>query len=236
VPEILKQQKKEVAIGYLVEKEVAALAKVVNAEARPYIAILGGAKVSDKIKVIEQLLTKTDQILIGGAMAYTFLKALGHQVGCSLVEDEQLEYAKTCYKSGKILLPVDHIVAGEIKASVGHVTKDADIWDGSAGFDIGPKTIKLYEQAILNAKTVFVNGPVGVFENPAFDGGTKAIFAALSQNKKAFIVIGGGDSAAAAKKFGYDKGQFSHISTGGGASLEIIENDGHLPGIDILNN
>ena len=238
IPSILKEENKPVAIGYLVEKEVKALTRCVEVkdEDRPYIAILGGFKVSDKIKVIESLLKKCDKILIGGAMAFTFLKALGHKTGSSPVEDDQLDYALNCYKSanGRILLPVDSMVAnGFDNWTEKKVVELGDIPEGFEGLDIGPKTQELFASEVKKAKMVFWNGPMGVFEQDAFQAGTIAVCKAISEIKDSFTVCGGGDSAAAIKQFGYSK-DFSHVSTGGGASLEMIENDGHLPGIDII--
>ena len=233
VPEILKGEGKPVALGYLMEKEVKNLSVCVKADNHPYIAILGGFKVSDKIKVIDSLLKKCDKILIGGAMSYTFLKALGKNIGKSPCEDDQLEYAKKCYESGKIVLPVDTKEAEDFDNPTDIKVVEGNIDDGYEGLDIGPKTIALYAEEIKKAKTIFWNGPMGVFENPLFTEGTIGVCKAITENHDAFSVIGGGDSAAAAKQFGYaDK--FSHVSTGGGASLEMIENDGHLPGIDII--
>ncbi len=235
VPEILKAEGKEVAIGYLVEKEVVNLDKVVNCTERPYVAILGGFKVSDKIKVIESLMKKCDKILIGGAMAYTFIKALGGSVPSCPVEDDQLEYARKCYESGKIVLPVDNIAANGFDnyTEIVTISDNKVIPEGFEGLDIGPKTAEIFANEIAKAKLIFWNGPMGVFEDDNFQAGTKAVCKAITENKEAFSVIGGGDSAAAAKQFGYaDK--FSHVSTGGGASLEMIENDGHLPGIDVI--
>lgn len=235
VPEILKSEGKEVAIGYLVEKEVVNLSKVVKCEERPYIAILGGFKVSDKIKVINSLLKKCDKILIGGAMAYTFIKALGGKIGTSPAEMDQLDYAKEMYASGKILLPVDTVCANDFDNPTEVKVVDSDkIPEGFEGLDIGPKTREIYAAEIAKAKTIFWNGPMGVFEKDAYQAGTIAVCKACAELKgKAFTVIGGGDSAAACKQFGYSS-EFSHVSTGGGASLEMIENDGHLPGIDVI--
>ncbi len=233
VPEILKAEGKPVALGYLMEKEVKNLSVCVKADNHPYIAILGGFKVSDKIKVIDSLLKKCDKILIGGAMSYTFLKALGKNIGKSPCEDDQLEYAKKCFESGKIVLPVDTKEANDFDNPTDIRVVEGNIDDGFEGLDIGPKTIALYAEEIKKAKTIFWNGPMGVFENSLFTEGTIGVCKAITENKDVFSVIGGGDSAAAAKQFGYaDK--FSHVSTGGGASLEMIENDGHLPGIDII--
>lgn len=237
VPEILKAEGKEVAIGFLVEKEVVNLSKVVDCEERPYLAILGGFKVSDKIKVINSLLKKCDKILIGGAMAYTFVKALGGKVGVSPVEEDQLDYAREMYASGKILLPVDSVCANDFDNPTEIKTVPTnDIPDGFEGLDIGPKTREIYTKEIEKAKTIFWNGPMGVFEKEAYQAGTIAVCKACAELKgKAFTVIGGGDSAAACKQFGYNN-EFSHVSTGGGASLEMIENDGHLPGIDVIGD
>ena len=235
IPENLKAEGKQVAIGYLVEKEVVSLDRVVNvpADAHPYIAILGGFKVSDKIKVIDSLSKKCDKIIIGGAMAYTFLVALGKKVGNSPFEADQVEYAKRMYATGKILLPVDSVVANDFENPTDIKVVEGDIPEGFQGMDIGPKTQQLYMKEITSAKTVFWNGPMGVFERDEFTAGTVAVCKACAELKDAFTVIGGGDSASAAKKLGY-KEKFSHVSTGGGASLEMIENDGHLPGIDVI--
>ena len=237
IPEKMKKDGKPTAIGYLVEKEVKALSKCVNPEKedRPYLAILGGFKVSDKIKVIESLLKKTDKILIGGAMAYTFLKALGTNIGTSPCEEDQLEYAKKCYATGKIVLPVDSMVTNAFDENAEREIKvvEGNIPEGFEGMDIGPKTIALFKDEISKANLIFWNGPTGVFEQKEFITGTVEVCKAITENKHCFSVIGGGDSAAAAKQFGY-KDKFSHVSTGGGASLEMIENDGHLPGIDVI--
>ncbi len=235
IPEILKGEGKQVAIGYLVEKEVVSLEKVVNvpASGHPYVAILGGFKVSDKIKVIDSLLKKCDKVIIGGAMAYTFAVALGKKVGNSPFEADQVEYAKRMYDTGKILLPVDAVIANDFENPTDIRTIEGDIPDGFQGMDIGPKTREIYAKEISKAKTVFWNGPMGVFERDEFTAGTVAVCKACAELKDAFTVIGGGDSASAAKKLGF-KDKFSHVSTGGGASLEMIENDGHLPGIDVI--
>lgn len=235
VPEEMKNEGKPTAVGYLVEKEVKSLSRCVKADVHPYIAILGGFKVSDKIKVIESLLKKTDKILIGGAMAYTFLKALGKGIGTSPCELDQLNYAKKCYETGKIVLPVDAVVTDKFEEGSDRVIKtvEGNIPDGFEGMDIGPKTIELFKNEIAKAKLIFWNGPAGVFEQKEFQTGTIEVCKAITENKDCFSVIGGGDSAAAAKQFGY-KDKFSHVSTGGGASLEMIENDGHLPGIDVI--
>ena len=241
IPSLLKEEGKPVAVGYLVEKEVANLTRCVDVKEsdRPYVAILGGLKVSDKIKVIDSLLGKCDKILIGGAMAFTFSKALGHPTGTSPVEDDQLEYARNCYEkaAGRIVLPVDTVVGDAFdpaERTTVKVLDNVDVPEGMQGLDIGPKTRELFASEISKAKMIFWNGPMGVFEQEEFQKGTLAICEAVSKLEgKAFTVCGGGDSAAAIKQFGYAK-RFSHVSTGGGASLEMIENDGHLPGIDVL--
>jgi phosphoglycerate kinase len=241
IPSLLKEEGKQVALGYLVEKEVANLTRCVDvkAEDRPYVAILGGLKVSDKIKVIDSLLGKCDKILIGGAMAFTFSKALGHSTGTSPVEDDQLEYARNCLAkaNGKIVLPVDTVVGDAFdpaERKTISVLNDVEVPEGFQGLDIGPKTRELFANEIAKAKMIFWNGPMGVFEQEEFQKGTLAVCEAVAKLEgKAFTVCGGGDSAAAIKQFGYAK-KFSHVSTGGGASLEMIENDGHLPGIDVL--
>ena len=241
IPSLLKEEGKPVAVGYLVEKEVANLTRCVEVkkEDRPYVAILGGLKVSDKIKVIESLLGKCDKILIGGAMAFTFSKALGHKTGTSPVEDDQLDYARNCLAkaNGKIVLPVDTVVGDAFdpaeRTNV-QVLNDVEVPEGFQGLDIGPKTRELFAKEISQAKMLFWNGPMGVFEQEEFQKGTLAVCEAVAALEgKAFTVCGGGDSAAAIKQFGFAK-KFSHVSTGGGASLEMIENDGHLPGIDVL--
>ena len=246
VPTLLKEQGKETAVGFLVEKEIKALSNCVDCkeENRPYIAILGGAKVSDKIQVIDSLLKKCDKILIGGGMSYTFKYALGNKVGKSICEKDQAEYAKKCYETGKIVLPVDTVIADgtfddptnihQIDTPIGG---NQGIPDDFEGLDIGEKTAELYCKEIENAKTIFWNGPMGVFEKEQFQAGTIAVCKACVEatKKGAFSVIGGGDSAAAAKQFGYSK-EFSHVSTGGGASLELIQFDGHLPGIDDIED
>ncbi|MDR0832069.1 MAG: phosphoglycerate kinase [Bacillales bacterium] len=236
IPSLLKERGKDTALGFLVEKEVLALSKCVSNVERPYVAILGGAKVSDKIKVIEVLLDKVDVLIIGGGMSYTFAKAQGFKIGTSLLDEAQIDFAKNCLEKGKgkLLLPIDRIIANDF-SNPSQVREDsaADIPDDFMGLDIGPKTRTLFANALKGAKTVFWNGPMGVFEDSRYDKGTIAICEAIANLKGAFTVIGGGDSAAATAQFGfYDK--FSHVSTGGGASLEMIENEGHLPGIDVI--
>lgn len=227
---------KNSCVGLLIEKELTMLNKITINPEHPFIAVLGGAKVSDKIDVIKQLLTKADKVLVGGGMAYTFMKALNYKIGDSLLEKDKIEIAKEIIALGKekLVLPIDFVVALEFKDIKGKITTNENIEDGYEGMDIGPKTIKLFENALINAKTVFWNGPLGVFEMSNFVTGTKNICKSISQLKGAFTLIGGGDSAAAAVKFGYEH-KFSHISTGGGASLEYLEGK-QLPGINAIEN
>ncbi|MDB1939850.1 phosphoglycerate kinase [Clostridium tertium] len=224
--------------GYLIQKELKFLGEAVNNPVRPFVAILGGAKVSDKIAVINNLLEKVDTLIIGGGMAYTFLKAQGYEVGSSLVEADRVEYAKemiekAASKGVKFLLPVDHRVAAEFKDVEPVVTEDQNIPAGNMGLDIGPKTETLYADAIKDAKTVIWNGPMGVFEFENFNKGTIAVAEAMA-DADATTVIGGGDSAAAVNILGFGD-KMTHISTGGGASLEFLEGKA-LPGIEALNN
>ncbi|MFT6629016.1 MAG: phosphoglycerate kinase, partial [Flavobacteriales bacterium] len=210
------------AAGRLIERELEHLNPLLLNAETPFLGILGGAKVSDKIAVIENLLGRLNTLLIGGAMAYTFLAARGESVGSSLVQPDMLEIAKRLLVAAeatrtKLLLPTDHVIAAAIGAEKGDVTEGASIPFGMAGFDIGPKTIELYKQEIARARTVFWNGPMGVFESSAFDGGTFAVAHALGDSK-ATVVVGGGDSAAALKTAGRSD-DVTHVSTGGGASL-----------------
>ena len=229
---------KDAVSGFLIEKELEFLGSAINNPKRPLVAILGGAKVSDKIKVIENLIEKCDTIIIGGGMAYTFLKSLGKEVGDSLLESDRIELAKSLLekakaKGVKLLLPVDNIIADAFDNNANTKVAEGNIPEGWQGLDIGPKTIRLFSDEISKAKTVVWNGPMGVFEMPTFAKGTEAIAEALSKTK-ATTIIGGGDSAAAVAILGYaDK--MSHISTGGGASLEFLEGK-ELPGIACLNN
>ncbi len=225
------------AAGFLVEKEVDYLSKVVHSPQKPFVAVLGGAKVSDKIPVIENLLTKADSILIGGAMAYTFFKAQGYDVGRSLVEEDKIELAasilsKTKEKNIKFYLPSDHVIATEANVEAKPQTIDSfPLPSETMALDIGPKTIEDYAEIIAGAKTVFWNGPMGVFEIDQFSQGTTKIAEAVASSG-ALSIIGGGDSVAAVYKAGVaDK--ISHISTGGGASLEFVANE-TLPGIEAL--
>jgi phosphoglycerate kinase len=217
--------------GLLLKKEIDALGYLLEKPAKPFVAVLGGAKVADKIKTIERLLVLVDKILIGGAMAYPFLKAKGHAVGKSLCGDEDVALAKQLIaqdKGGKIQLPVDHVVAASPDSAA---TKSANIADDQMGLDIGDRTIQNYGDMLKNAKTIFWNGPMGLFENPNFAKGTMEL-AKIIAHTEAFTVVGGGDSVAAAHQSGFaDK--FTHVSTGGGASLEFIEK-GELPGVQIL--
>ncbi len=223
--------------GFLIKKELDIMGKALENPERPFVAILGGAKVSDKISVIESLLDKVDTLIIGGGMAYTFLKAQGHNVGTSLCELDRLDLAnellaKAKAKNVKFLLPLDNVVAKEFKADAESFMVDSNaIPDDCMGLDIGPKTIDLFSVAIKEAKTVIWNGPPGVFEFERFANGTKKIAEALA-NSGALSIVGGGDSAAAVEQLGFaDK--ITHISTGGGASLEFLEGK-ELPGIACL--
>ena len=206
---------------------------------RPFVAILGGAKVSDKIEVIKSLIDKCDSLIIGGGMAYTFRKALGYEVGNSLLEEDKVELAKELMakaeaKGVKLMLPVDNVIADNFAPDANTQIVEGDIPADWEGLDIGPKTIKAYADEIAKAKTVVWNGPMGVFEMEKFAVGTKAVAQALADNKDAVTIIGGGDSAAAVAQLGYaDK--VTHISTGGGASLEYLEGK-VLPGIACLND
>ena len=223
--------------GFLMEKEIKYLDEALSQPARPYVAILGGAKVSDKIGVVQRLLEKVDRLLIGGGMSYTFLKSQGYAIGASRLEADKVELAKQLLASAaqrnvKMLLPVDHIITTGLKPEsqvktvpVGHIPDD---WEG---VDIGPETIKTFTAALADAKTVVWNGPVGVFEDPRFAVGSRRIAEALA-NLKATTIIGGGDSAACVQQFKLAD-RMSHISTGGGASLEFLEGKA-LPGIAIL--
>ena len=227
VPQIMKGKPR--VIGFLVEKELKFLGETINNPKRPFVAILGGAKVSDKIGVIENLLDKVDHILIGGAMAYTFFKAQGHTVGKSLCEDDFVEKATTLLGRAKdvgceMVLPIDTVVAGEFKAGAKNKVVSGNIESGWQGMDIGPQTRELFARKLAGAKTIVWNGPMGVFELPPFDEGTKAVALAVAKatDKGARSIIGGGDSASAVEKLGLED-RISHISTGGGASLEFLE-------------
>lgn len=226
--------------GFLIEKELEVMGGTLADPKRPFVAILGGAKVSDKIGVINNLLEKVDKLLIGGAMAYTFIVAKGGKVGMSKLEADKVDLAKELLEKAKakgveLYLPVDTVIAQEFKADAeSKVCETMAIPDGWEGLDIGPKTAELFAGVIKTAKTVIWNGPMGVFEFPKFAVGTKAVAQALADNPEAITIIGGGDSAAAIEQLGYaDK--VTHISTGGGASLEFLEGK-VLPGIACLND
>ncbi|WP_030372279.1 phosphoglycerate kinase [Streptomyces rimosus] len=233
------------AAGDLIATEVTVLKKLTEDVKRPYVVVLGGAKVSDKLAVIDELLGKADRLLIGGGMAYTFLKAKGYEVGISLLQEDQIpavtEYMERAEKNGvELVLPVDILASADFpdlktKAPADYVTVDADqIPSDKEGLDIGPKTRELFASKIADAETVFWNGPVGVAEHPDYAGGTTAIARALL-NCDGFTVVGGGDSAAAVRSLGFDENAFGHISTGGGASLEYLEGK-TLPGLAALED
>ncbi len=228
------------AAGLLVVKEIDSLRKATEDPKRPYAVVLGGSKVSDKLGVIANLLTKADILLIGGGMAYTFLAAQGHPVGTSLLEADQIDTVKgyldeAATRGVDLVLPVDVVVAPAFDADAPATVVDADaIPADQMGLDIGPKTRELFAEKLASAKTVAWNGPMGVFEFAAFADGTRAVAAALSEGSM-FSVIGGGDSAAAVRQLGFDESTFSHISTGGGASLELLEGK-VLPGIAVLED
>jgi phosphoglycerate kinase len=234
------------AVGLLIAAEVAVLKRLTDEVERPYVVVLGGSKVSDKLGVIDNLLGKADRILIGGGMAFTFLAAQGHEVGSSLLQADQiptvLEYLKRAEANGvEFVLPVDAAVSGSFPDVKGQSTVDdfevvpADAMPaGKMGLDIGPASADLFAAKLADARTVFWNGPMGVFEHPAFAAGTRAVAQALSEGD-AFSVVGGGDSAAAVRTLGFDETTFGHISTGGGASLEYLEGK-TLPGLAALEN
>ncbi len=227
--------------GFLMEKEIEYLGNAVENPVRPFVAILGGAKVSDKLAVVSNLLTKVDSLIIGGGMAYTFLKAMGHNVGNSLCEPDQLGYAKEMIEKAKelgvtFLLPVDNVAADKFAPDAETKIVGQDIPDGWMGLDIGPETVKLYSDVIRKAKTVVWNGPMGCFEMEKFNKGTFGVCAAVAEVKEngGVSIIGGGDSVAAVNKSGLAP-KMSHISTGGGASLEYLEGK-ELPGVAALND
>ncbi|MDF2578939.1 MAG: phosphoglycerate kinase [Microbacterium sp.] len=231
------------AAGFLIEKEVDVLDRLTENPERPYAVVLGGSKVSDKLGVIEHLLPRADKILVGGGMLFTFLAALGHKVGKSLLESDQLEtvkgYIATAKERGvELVLPVDAVMASGFAADADHVVAAADALEDTAfgadgmGLDIGPKTAELFAEAIRSSRTVFWNGPMGVFEMPAFAAGTRTVAQALTE-VDGLSVVGGGDSAAAVRQLGFSDSSFGHISTGGGASLEFLEGK-KLPGLEVL--
>jgi len=238
VTKFISEKGGENAVGYLMQKEIEFLGNAVENPVRPFVAILGGAKVADKLNVISNLLEKCDTLIIGGGMAFTFLKAQGLEIGNSLVDDEKLDYCKEMIAKAeslgkKLLLPVDAAVAAAFPSpidaaiEVDYVAADA-IPAGKMGLDIGPKTAEMYADAVKSAKTVVWNGPMGVFENPTLAAGTIAVAKALAETE-ATTIIGGGDSAAAVNQLGFGD-KMSHISTGGGASLEFLEGK-ELPGV-----
>ncbi|KAA9087131.1 phosphoglycerate kinase [Microbacterium radiodurans] len=231
------------AAGFLIEKEVDVLDRLTENPERPYTVVLGGSKVSDKLGVIEHLLPRADKILVGGGMLFTFLAALGHRVGKSLLESDQLEtvrgYIATAKERGvELVLPVDAVMASGFAADADHVVADADALEGTAfgaagmGLDIGPRSAEIFAEAIRTSRTVFWNGPMGVFEMPAFAAGTRTVAQALTE-VDGLSVVGGGDSAAAVRQLGFADDAFGHISTGGGASLEFLEGK-KLPGLEVL--
>ena len=230
----------ERACGYLIQKELKFLGEAVANPVRPFTAILGGAKVSDKINVINQLLDKVDNLIIGGGMAYTFLKSQGYEIGDSLLEADKVDYAKEMIekaeaKGVKLYLPVDFKTADRFAADAEvAITEDQNIADGYQGLDIGPKTVEKFVDVVNNSKTIVWNGPMGVFEFEAFAKGTLAIAKAMADLEDATTVIGGGDSAAAVNQLGFGD-KMTHVSTGGGASLEFLEGK-ELPGIAALDN
>ncbi|HEX3436168.1 MAG TPA: phosphoglycerate kinase [Pseudacidobacterium sp.] len=232
---------KQSAAGLLMEKELKYLGKALTEPAKPFVAILGGAKVSDKIEVIDNLLGQVDALLIGGGMAYTFLKAKGQEVGKSLVEVDKIDIAKEALKKAeekgvRFLLPVDHVLADKFapNAKTQIFSGDAPFPEEWMALDIGPKTVELFSNEIAEARTIVWNGPMGVFEMPAFAQGTTKIAKAVAKNIEAITIIGGGDSVAAVKQAGVAD-HITHISTGGGASLEFLEGK-KLPGVEALTN
>lgn len=232
----MKAAGKLAAAGYLMEKEIKFLGNAVSNPVHPFVTILGGAKVSDKIGVITNLIPKSDHILIGGGMAYTFLAAQGHKIGKSLFEEDKVELAKELLaKAGdKIVLPVDHVVATEFSNDATHEVVDIDIPDNEMGLDIGPKTVEKFKEILKDAKTVVWNGPMGCFEMPNYAEGTLEVGRALANLTDAITIIGGGDSTAAAKQLGIAP-KITHISTGGGASLNYLEGK-ELPGIACISD
>ena len=229
------------AAGLLMQKELEYLGQAVTNPEKPFVAIIGGAKVSDKIDVLRNLLGKVDALLIGGAMAYTFLKAQGKQVGKSLVEEDKIDLAKDLLRDAqsrgvRLLLPVDHVIAGKMDPAAASevVSADSGIPAGQMGLDIGPQTVAAFSQEIAGARTIVWNGPMGVFEMAPFAKGTMQIAQAVAANRGAISIVGGGDSVAAVQQSGV-AGKISHISTGGGASLEFLEGK-KLPGVEALND
>src|SRR5699024_1164767 len=222
---------------FLMQKEIEFIGGAVDHPEKPFVAILGGAKVSDKINVIDNLINKADKILIGGGMANTFLKAQGHSIGTSLVEEDNIKIAEALLKKadGKLVLPVDVVVASEFSNEADHKIVSVDsIPEDMMALDIGSETVKLYEETLNGAKTVVWNGPMGVFEMTNFAQGTIGVCQAIADLEDAVTIIGGGDSASAAQVLGFAN-KFSHVSTGGGASLEYLEGK-ELPGIKAIDD
>ncbi len=236
IADAMRKDGKPVAAGFLMEKEIQFLGDAVNNPQRPFVAILGGAKVSDKIGVIDNLLDKADKIIIGGGMTYTFYAAKGMNIGNSLVEEDKIEVAKNILEKGgdKIVLPVDSVVAKEFNNDAEHKVVEGDIPDGWMALDIGPKSVAEFEDVLKDAKTVVWNGPMGVFEMPNYANGTLEIGKFLGTLSGATTIVGGGDSTAAVKQLGVSD-KLTHISTGGGASLEYLEGKA-LPGIAAIDN
>lgn len=232
----MKAEGKKVAAGFLMEKEIKFLGNAIANPVHPFVTILGGAKVSDKISVITNLIPKSDHILIGGGMAYTFLAAQGHKIGKSLFEADKVELAKELLEkaNGKIVLPVDNVAATEFSNDASREVVVDDIPDNEMGLDIGPKTVELFRKTLQGAKTVVWNGPMGCFEMPNFAEGTLEVGRAMADLPDATTIIGGGDSTAAAKQLGIAP-KITHISTGGGASLEYLEGK-ELPGIECISD
>jgi len=223
------------AAGPLVAAEIEVLKRLTEDPARPYAVVLGGSKVSDKLNVIEALLPKVDTLLVGGGMCFTFLKAQGHDVGSSLLEDDQVERCRGFLESGKVVLPVDVVAASSFSADAEHSVVAADaIPADRMGLDIGPDSVAVFAKALDGAQTVFWNGPMGVFEMTPYAEGTRGVAEAVATLEDALTVVGGGDSAAAVRALGIDESRFTHISTGGGASLEFLEGK-TLPGIEVLS-
>ena len=233
----------ESAVGYLMGKELKYLGNAVEDPKRPFVCILGGAKVADKLNVIENLLGKADTLIIGGGMSFTFLKAMGHQIGNSLLDESKVDYCRDMLKKAedkgvKLLLPIDTVCSKvypdpiDAKLDVNVVSSDSIPAD-EMGLDIGPKTVELFSQEIANAKTIVWNGPMGVAENPQLANGTLGVAKAMAANEDAITIIGGGDSAAAVNQLGFGD-KMTHISTGGGASLEFLEGK-QLPGIECIS-
>ncbi|HVT20267.1 MAG TPA: phosphoglycerate kinase [Mycobacteriales bacterium] len=222
------------AAGDLVAREMEVLAQLTDSPRRPYIVVLGGSKVSDKLAVIEHLLPTVDGLLVGGGMCFTFLAALGHQVGRSLLEPDQIDACRRFLDSGKVTLPVDVVVAAEMAADAATKVVAVDAIPAELmGLDIGPASVAMFRKRLQGAHTVFWNGPMGVFELAPFAAGTRGVASAIAALPDALTVVGGGDSAAAVRSLGIDESQFSHISTGGGASLEYLEGN-ELPGLAVL--